>query len=159
LSRTRGSQAVGLLTCLGAAALIGSEFLTWSHQLGPAERRILHGAVLFGVPTKPDAWQVYAIAGEVLAALAIGVVAAGLWGQRRVRALALAAVILGLIFVIRAAGTPPTNGLLLVAGGGDARQYLTDPATPGPGETVAIVGLALCAVGLVLGVVRRPTPR
>jgi hypothetical protein len=146
------------LTVVGAALLVGSLFLTWSHQLPAAERRVFHGAVLYGVPANPDALQVYAIAGEVLGLLAGGVAAAGLWGQRLGSALALAAVAVGLAFVIHARSAPPTNGLLLATGVGAGARYVIDPATPGPGETLALVGLGVGAVGLLAGAVgRAPT--
>ena len=64
--RSRGPLPAALVSIAGAGALIASLFLTWSHQIGPAEHRLFHGRVLFGVPPNPDALQVYAIAGEVL---------------------------------------------------------------------------------------------
>jgi hypothetical protein len=146
----RRLRVSGLVTALGAAILLGSLFLTWSHQITPAEHDIFHGAVMFGVPANPTAWQVYAIAGDVLAVAAIGIGAAGLWGQRRTRVLALGVVALGLAFVVHAAGTAPTNGLLLASGAGGSARYVTDPATAGPGETVALVGLLLSGAGLLL---------
>jgi hypothetical protein len=150
---------VAWLTVIGAAVLFGSLFLTWSHQITPAEHRIFRGAVLYGVPANPDALQVYAIAGEVLGVIALGAVAAGLWGQRRGLALALIAVGVGLAFVIHAQTVPPTNGLLLATGAGQSARYVKDSASAGPGEVVALIGLILCGVGLLLALPRYAVSR
>jgi hypothetical protein len=152
----RESLPGAVLSIVGASVLAASLFLVWSHQLPPAETHAFHGGVLFGVAANPTAWQVYAIAAEVLAVLAIAVAAAGLWGQRPVRAAALGAVGLGLAFVIHASSAAPTNGLLLSSGTGSAVHYLTDPASTGPGETVALVGLSVAAIGLALSFIRLP---
>jgi hypothetical protein len=138
-----------VLTLLGGALLFVSLFLTWSHQLGRAELSRFGGAALYGVARDPTAFQVYAIAGVVLALLAVGVAAAGLWGQRPVRALALLGALLGLAFVIRADVSAPTNGVLLVARMGPSAGYFRDPATAGAGETLAIAGLGIAAAGLL----------
>ena len=138
----------------GAVILAVSLFLTWSHQLPRAERIDVSSAALYGVPADPDAFQVYAIVGEVLAVLAIVCAAAGLWGQRQTHAWVLLCVLLGLAFVIHAAGDAPTNGLLLSRG---HSGYVADPASAGPGESVAIVGLAVAGVGLLLGLARAPS--
>jgi hypothetical protein len=140
---------LNLLAVLGGALLLGSLFLTWSHQLRPAELARFRGAALYGVASDPTAFQVYAIAGFGLAGLAVGVAAAGLWGQRPMRALALVAAALGLAFVIRAASSAPTNGVLLAAPGAATARYFADPATAGPGETLAISGLVLALAGLL----------
>jgi hypothetical protein len=151
-----------VLTLLGAATLFGSLFLVWSHQLNRAELAHFRGAALYGVAADPTAFQVYAVAGVVLALLAVGIAVAGLWGQRPVSAAVLVAAAVGLAFVIRAAGSAPTNGLLLVPPRDATAVYFRDPATAGVGETLAIVGLGLALMGL-LGVTmipaRRPEPR
>jgi hypothetical protein len=150
--RARSASAwVARLTLLGAGLLLLSLFLTWSHQLTRTELARFSGAALYGVASHPDAFQVYASADIVLVCLALGIAAAGLWGQRPVRAVGAAAAGLGLAFVIRAAVSAPTNGLLLAQGGGAHARYVADPATAGIGETVAIVGLACGAAGLLLG--------
>jgi hypothetical protein len=156
--RSRTSSLVAGLTGLGGVLLLGSLFLTWSHQLTRPELTRFGGAALYGVARAPTAFQVYASADIVLVLVAIGITAAGLpatrngwWGQRPARALALLAALLGLAFVIRAAVSAPTNGVLLAQGRGAHARYFPDPATPGVGETVAIIGLACGAVGLLVG--------
>ena len=157
-TRSPTSAWVARLTLLGAGLLVASLFLTWSHQLTRAELTRFSGAALYGVASHPDAFQVYASADIVLVCLALGIAAAGLWGQRPIRAIAVAAGGLGLAFVIRAAISAPTNGVLLAQGSGEHARYVADPATAGVGETVAIVGLACGLAGLLLGFVSGPQP-
>ena len=136
--------------------LFVSLFLTWSHQLNRVELARFRGSALYGVAAEPTAFQVYAIAGVLLALLAIGIAAAGLWGQRPVRVLALMVGALGLAFALRAGFSAPTNGVLLVGASGPAARYVTDPATAGAGETLAIAGLAVALVGLLISTVTAP---
>jgi hypothetical protein len=145
-----------LLTGLGAGLLLVSLFLTWSHQLGRSERDHFSPAALAGVAADPTAFQVYASAGIVLALLAGAIAAAGLWGQRPLQALALAGASAGLAFVIRAAASAPTNGVLLAQGTGAHARYISDPATAGTGETLAMVGLICVVAGLLPQVVLGP---
>jgi hypothetical protein len=167
VNEPRRRTPLDLLAGSGAGLLFGSLFLTWSHQLTRTERARFGGATLFGVPANPTAFQVYASTGIVLALLAAGIAATGLlvphhggWRARRLRMLALAAAVVGLGFVIRAATSAPTNGLLLAHGSGAQARYVTDPAAAGMGETVALIGLICAVTGLLPTVVpgRRISP-
>lgn len=136
---------------IGAGALFVSLFLTWSHQLPPELLNAFAGsAAIRGVPPNPTAWQVYSVA-DVLLALLAGVLAAvALRGRSRsLRVTALVAVGIGLAFVVHARSVAPTDGLLFIDPA-NPPSYLPHVATPGIGETVAIVALALAAGGLLL---------
>ena len=148
-------RLVPTLTLVGAGLVLVSLVLTWSRQIPVAEHARFHGPVLFGVARNPTALQVYAVAGELLAGLAVWFAWAGLRSGPAVRLAALAGIGLGLGFVLHALAHPPTNGLLLAAGAGSAARYVTDPASAGAGETVALLGLLLGAVGLLSGLTRR----
>ncbi|HET9073004.1 MAG TPA: hypothetical protein VFN48_00360 [Solirubrobacteraceae bacterium] len=137
-----------VLCPLGGLVLALSLTLSWSHQVNTALRARLPAAALSGVPADPSAFQVYAISGELLLLLAIGVAAAGLWGQRRGRAATLAGVGLAAAFTLHAVAVPPTDGVLFAAGPG---RYLPVHAGAGPGQTVALFGLGLAAMGLLFG--------
>lgn len=152
-------RAGRLLALTGAAGLLASLFLTWSHPLGPVARAVVPAAVRAGISASPDAFAVYATAGVLLAVLAVVIAAAGLWGQRPLRAGLLLADLAALAFVVHAAATPPTNGLVLATPGSGGRRYFADPATAGAGETLALVALALAAIGLALGCFGRPRVR
>jgi hypothetical protein len=137
----------------GAAVLLGSLLLTWSHQITPALRARVAPVALFGVPGDASALQVYAIAGEVLAGLALGMAAAGLWGRRRVCLGLVGGVIVAIAFTVHALVNPPTNGLLLAAG---PEHYLNVHARPGAGEPVAVAGLIASGLGLLARAVTGP---
>ena len=137
-----------MLGPLGGLLLVASLLLSWSHQVHPSLRARVPAAALFGVPADPTAFQVYAITGELLVLLGLVVAAAGLWGQRRERALTLGLVVLAVAFTLHALAVPPTDGVLLAAGPG---RYLAVHAGAGPGETLALVGLAVAGAGLALG--------
>src|SRR5437764_13452947 len=99
------------LMVIGAAGLFASLFLAWSHQFSRAF--LAHfgtSDLLRGVPHDPTAWQVYSAADAVLAALAVGVLAAALFGNRPARLAALAGATMGLGFTLQALANPPTNG-------------------------------------------------
>jgi hypothetical protein len=147
----RGQVVGDWLILIGAVGLFVSLFLTWSHQLPPAILNAFAGsAAIQGVVSDPTAWQVYSLADVLLALLAAAGAAVALLGRSRaVRLTALAGVAVGLAFTIHANSVAPTNGLLFV----DPRNppaYLPHVATPGAGEVVAIVALALAAAGLLL---------
>lgn len=141
------------LTVAGAAALFGSLFLTWSHQFPaslPAEPGL--SVALRGIPRNPDAWQVYSVADVLLALLAAALAAVALRGSRRARLAVLLPAAVGLAFAVHASGRPPTNGLDVVNPAAPGRGYIASRyATPGVGETVAVVGLAVALAGLGLG--------
>lgn len=147
----RGQPVADWLMLIGGFILFISLFLTWSHQLPPSLLDLFAGsAAIQGVPRDPTAWQVYSVADVLLAVLAAALVAVALRGpSRRLRAAVLVAVAVALGFTVHAESVAPTNGMLLV----DPRNpptYLPHQATPGAGEVVAIVALALAALGVLL---------
>lgn len=164
MSRRRSAAAtVGdWLTALGAVGLFVSLFLTWSHQLPPQALSSAGGSpALQGVPRNPTAWQVYSIADVLLVSLAAALLAIALRGRsRRLGAWTLVAVAVALAFVAHADSVAPTNGVLLVNPAGvpllnpsaSTPSYVPHAATPGAGEAVALVALALAAVGLGVSV-------
>lgn len=146
-----GRFAADWLILIGGVGLFASLFLTWSHQLPPQVRALLAGSpVLHGVPAAPTGWQVYSVADVILALLAFFLVAVALRGRSRgSRLTALCAVGLGLAFTVHAASVAPTNGLLLL-NPDNPPAYLPHEATPGGGETLALIALALAAAGLLV---------
>jgi hypothetical protein len=139
------------LMLVGAVGLFISLFLTWSHQL---PRSVLDtfagGPAIRGVPGDPTAWQVYSVADVLLALLSAALILVALRGRSPFsRVAALVAVAVGLAFTIHAISTAPTNGLVLIEPN-DTSAYLPHVATPGVGETVAVVGLGLAVAGLLL---------
>lgn len=147
----RGQPVADWLMLIGGFILFISLFLTWSHQLPPGLLDVFAGsAAIQGVPRDPTAWQVYSVADVLLAVLAAALVLAALRARsRRLRLTVLVAVAVALAFTVHALSVAPTNGLLVV----DPRNppaYLPHHATAGAGETVAIVALALAALGLLL---------
>lgn len=146
------------LTSLGSLALLVSLFLVWSHQLSaPALRSFRRAGALTGVVLDPTAWQLYTSMDVVLAALAVGVVAAGALGGWRARAVATLCTCAALAFVVHALVVPPTNGVLVIGPGtaGAAARYAVTGATAGVGETVAIAGLGVALGGLLMSLRRR----
>jgi hypothetical protein len=140
------------LIVIGALALFGSLFLTWSHQLSPGFVALFGASdTLRGVPRDPTAWQVYSAADVVLALLAAGLVAVALVGNRAARVLAAVGVFVGFAFTLHALSSPPSNG--------SAQIFHPDLSVPnyvplapgaGVGETVALAGLLLALTGLAL---------
>jgi hypothetical protein len=116
------------LILLGAVALAVSLFLPWSHQ-----------HVAGGTASDPTAWQVYSIVDGCLAVLAAGLALVAMIGGRVRRLVLVIASGVALAFTIHAHTRPPTNGAVLEA-----------HASPGAGETVAIVGLGAAVAGLAL---------
>jgi hypothetical protein len=139
----------------GGVTLFASLFLTWSHQLPNSVLAVAGSSpALRGVPGDPTAWQVYSVADVLLALLAVALVAVALVGRSRAgRIVVLVAGALTFAFVVHALSTPPTNGLLVLNPIATSPQYLHPTATAGDGETVALVGLALAAVGTLVGLV------
>jgi hypothetical protein len=139
------------LMVLGGAGLLASLFLTWSHQFSaPFLVQFGSSDVLRGVPRDPTAWQVYSAADVVLSVLAVGVVAAALFGSRRVRFGALVAAGLGLGFTIHALSKPPTNAPNVFNPALSIPSYFPISATAGVGETIAIAALVVAIVGLIV---------
>jgi hypothetical protein len=134
---------------LGAVALFGSLFLTWSHQFSAAFLAEVGTSVLLnGVPHDPTAWQVYSAADVLLALLAGGMVAVALVGSRTTRIVAAGAAAIGLAFTLHALAAPPTNGANIFNPALSVPQYASPGSSAGIGETIAIIGLLLGIAGL-----------
>ena len=134
---------------LGAVALFGSLFLTWSHQFSPGFLSTFGSSqLLSGVPHDPTGWQVYATADIVLALLAAGLVATALFGPRSWRVVGAVAALIALAFTLHALAAPPTNGANIFNPALSVPQYASPGSTAGVGETVAIIGLLLAIAGL-----------
>jgi hypothetical protein len=146
----RETLADWLMTA-AALILLLSLFLAWSHQFSPAFLARYRGSpILQGIPRDPDAWQVYSIADVLLALVAGGLLAVALWGGRA-RRLALAiALAVALAFTIHALSVPPTNGAVVFDSASAPPGYVATGATPGVGETLALVALMLGAAGVGL---------
>ena len=155
--RSRAPAAETLFDWLilaGAATLFVSLFLVWSHQFSPQVLRELDNAVaLRGVPREPTAWQVYSAVDVALALVAGALALSALIGGRRARITVALAAGIALAFVLHARSVPPTNGANLSGASIGAAQYVPNHPRPGPGETVAIAGLAVALVGLVGSVI------
>jgi hypothetical protein len=137
------------LMAIAGPLLLGSLFLTWSHQLS-AGLRTQYGATaaLQGLPADPNAWQVYSGADVLLALVAGGLIAVALWGGRGRRRVALTpALVVALVFVIHALSVPPTNGALLFDPTLTPPAYSANPVSSGVGEVLALIALALGTAG------------
>jgi hypothetical protein len=139
---------------VSAVGLLGSLFLTWSHQLPRGLLAVAgNSPVLRGVPRDPSAWQVYSVTDVLLALVAASLLAVALAaGSGWVRGSVLVAVLLALAFTLHALSVPPSNGVLLINQAAPG-QYLLRAPSAGVGETVAIASLGLAIVGLGLPVV------
>jgi hypothetical protein len=132
-----------------AALLLVSLFLVWSHQLSPAVIRRYGATGTFdGVPRAPDAWQLYTAADVLMALLAVALLVAALRGNRTLRIVLVAAVAIAIAFVVHAVAVPPTNGANVFDARADA--YVATGASSGPGETLALVALAVAAAALLV---------
>jgi hypothetical protein len=150
-SKENRESLSGWLIVLGAAALFGSLFLTWSHQFSPGFLSTFGSSQLLeGVPHDPTGWQVYATADIVLALLAAGLVATALFGPRSWRVVGAVAALIALAFTLHALAAPPTNGANIFNPSLSVPDYTSPGATAGAGETVAIAGLAVALLGLLL---------
>ncbi len=135
------------------ALLLGSLFLTWSHQFSPAFlNQYGSSAVLQGIPRDPTAWQVYSAMDVLLALLAAALVVVALIGDRRARLGVLVAVALALAFTVHAASDPPTNGATIFDSALRVPSYVPNTPHAGSGEAVAIVALGIAILGLGLSV-------
>jgi hypothetical protein len=149
--RERRGRTADWLVVAGAVALFVSLFLTWSHQFSPSFLvRFGTASSLADVPRDPTAWQVYSAMDVVLAALAVSLFGVALAGGRAARLCALAAAVVGIVFVAHAIGTPPTNGSSLFSPGASGPAFQSSSPAAGVGETVALVGLGLAVAGLVV---------
>lgn len=139
------------LMAIAGPLLLGSLFLTWSHQLSGG-LRVRYGAtsVLAGVPADPTAWQVYSAADVLLALVAAGLMAVALWGGRARRIALALALIVAVVFVVHALSVPPTNGALLFDPTLTPPGYTANPVSSGAGEVLALVALGLGSLGVGL---------
>jgi hypothetical protein len=145
----------GWLTLIGAVGLLGSLFLSWSHQLGRRVLAVAGGSpVLRGVPRDPTGWQVYSVADVLLALLALALIAVALSGARRARIGMLVVAAVALAFTLHALSAPPSNGVVLIGPAAGMAAYLPRTPSAGIGETVALVTLAIAALGLGLSLLR-----
>jgi hypothetical protein len=139
------------LIVVGAVALFGSLFLTWSHQFSPGFLSTFGSSQqLAGVPRDPTAWQVYSTTDIVLALLAAALVASALFGTRPWRLVAVAGALIALAFTLHALASPPTNGANIFNPSLSVPDYTSPGSTAGIGETVALIGLAVALIGLLL---------
>jgi hypothetical protein len=132
---------------VGAATLLGSLFLAWSHQFS-APFLVEFGPAINGVPRDPTAWQVYSAADIVLALLAVGLLACALFGTRGMRLAAAVSAAIALAFVVHALAVPPTDGANIFNPALSVPDYASPGSTAGPGETVALIGLVVALLGL-----------
>jgi hypothetical protein len=139
------------LMVLAAPILIGSLFLTWSHQFS-ARFRAQYGAsaALASFPSDPTAWQVYSTADVLLALLAIGLFSAALRGGRPARIVVALGIAVALAFTLHAVSAPPTIGPSLFDPTLNPPAYTPDVPAAGPGETFALVALGLGLAGTLL---------
>ena len=140
------------LMAIAGPLLLGSLFLTWSHQLS-ASLRAQYGAtaLLQGVPADPNAWQVYSAADVFLALVAVGLVVVSVFGGRGRRVALALALAVALPFVIHALSVPPTNGVGAFDPTLTPPGYSANAVSSGSGEVLALVALVLGAVGAGLG--------
>jgi hypothetical protein len=132
--------------------LLGSLFLTWSHQLSPGfEARYGGTAALAGVPADPNAWQVYSAADVLLALVAGGLLLVAMFGGRGRRLALTLALAVALAFVVHALSVPPTNGAVVFDPTQTPPAYTGNRVSAGGGEVLALVALALGAAGVALG--------
>ncbi len=135
-----------MIVC-GSATLLGSLFLTWSHQFS-APFLAEFGPAINGVPHDPTAWQVYSASDILLALLAFGLLATALFGSRGARVVAVIAGGVAVAFVVHALAVPPTDGANIFNPALSVPDYASPGSSAGPGETVALVGLLLALGGL-----------
>jgi hypothetical protein len=139
------------LMAIAGPLLLGSLFLTWSHQISKGfSSRYGATAALAGVPVTPTAWQVYSGADVLLAVVAGGLLAVALWGGRARRIALALALIVAVGFVIHALSVPPTNGALLYDPTLTPPGYSANPVSSGVGEVLALVALGLGSAGVAL---------
>ena len=139
------------LMAIAGPVLLGSLFLTWSHQLStPLRARYGATAALAGIPANPTAWQVYSAADVFLAAVALGLFGVALLGGRWRRDVLAVALIVALAFVIHALSVPPTNGVALFDPTLTPPGYSANAVSSGAGPVLALVALVLGGAGVAL---------
>jgi hypothetical protein len=151
VSRQSREVIADWLIVLGAVVLFASLFLTWSHQFSrPFLAEFGASELLRGTPRDPTAWQVYSSADVVLALTAGALFAVSLVGNRPARIGGTLAAAAALAFTLHALSAPPTNHATVFDPALSVPNYFPNSATPGIGETIAIVGLGLALSGLAL---------
>jgi hypothetical protein len=139
------------LMAIAGPLLLGSLFLTWSHQLSSSLRaRYGATAALAGVPADPNAWQVFSAADVLLALVAAGLFLVALAGGRARRVVLALGLAVALAFVIHALSVPPTNGAVVFDPTLTPPGYTANEVSSGAGEVLAVVALGLGAVGVAL---------
>jgi hypothetical protein len=150
-SKQNRERLADWLVVVGALALLGSLFLTWSHQFSPGFISTFGSSqLLAGVPRDPSAWQVYSTVDIVLALLSAGLVATALFGTRTWRLVVSAAALIALAFTLHALAVPPTNGANIFNPALSVPEYASPGSTAGVGETVALIGLVVALLGLAV---------
>jgi hypothetical protein len=151
LSKHNRERIAGWLIVAGALALVGSLFLTWSHQFSPSFLNTFGSSELLdGVPRNPTAWQVYSTMDIVLTVVAVAMAGSALFGNRGWRVGVMVAALVALVFTLHATTTPPMNGANVLNQSLSVPAYQSPGSTSGVGETVAIVGLVVALVGFLL---------
>jgi len=139
------------LMTLSAPLLLGSLFLTWSHQFSRSFlARWGTTSVLQGIPHDPNAWQVYSAADVLLVLVAGGLLAVALWGGRIRRLMLVLALMIALAFTVHALGTPPTDGAVVFEPSLNPPAYAPNAPRSGVGEDVALLALLLGIGGVAL---------
>jgi hypothetical protein len=147
---TRETVADWLMT-LSAPILVGSLFLTWSHQFSSSfVSQFGATAAMQGIPRNPNAWQVYSAADVLLALLAAGLFALALWGGRTPRLIVALGLAVALGFTLHAASVPPTDAVPVFVPSLNVPAYAANSPSSGPGEIVALVALGLGIAGVLL---------
>ena len=151
LSKQTRERVADWLIVAGALALLGSLFLTWSHQFSPSFLNTFGSSELLdGVPRNPTAWQVYSTMDIVLTLLALAMAASAVFGARPWRVGVMFAALVGLAFTLHAISAPPTDGANIFNQSLSVPAYQPPGSTPGVGETAALIGLVVAIVGLLL---------
>jgi hypothetical protein len=157
VSKSKREALADWLMLLAAPILLGSLFVTWSHQFSAAFlAQYGASAALQNVPRNPTAWQVYSSTDVLLAVLAGGLVAVALRGGRTARMLLVLSLAIALAFTVHALSVPPTNGADLFDPTLRPPAYTPDSPTAGAGETLALGALGLGLAGVLLSFTADP---
>jgi hypothetical protein len=149
VSKGKREAIADWLMLAGAPVLLGSLFLTWSHQFSRGFLTQYGGSpALQGVPHDPNAWQLYSAADVLLALMAAGLLVVALRGTRHARQALVLALAVGAAFTVHALASPATNGADIFNAA--VGRYGADTPAAGPGETVALLGLGLGLAGTLL---------
>lgn len=151
MSKGKRETVSDWLMTLSAPLLLGSLFLTWSHQFSRSFlARWGTTSVLQGIPHDPNAWQVYSAADVLLVLVAGGLLAVALWGGRIRRLILVLALMIALAFTVHALGTPPTDGAVVFEPSLNPPAYAPNAPRSGVGEDMALLALLLGIGGVAL---------